>query len=49
VKAYHALLVWDMVKQPLLTRVAERVLQPLVGKSLVVYLRKPAKGARAAA
>jgi SAM-dependent methyltransferase len=40
VKAYHRLLVWDMVKQPLLTRVAERVLQPLVGKSLVVYLRK---------
>jgi SAM-dependent methyltransferase len=49
VKAYHRLLVWDMVKQPLLTRVAERVLQPLVGKSLVVYLRKPAEDARAAA
>lgn len=47
VKAYHRLLVWDMVKQPLLTRVAERVLQPLVGKSLVVYLRK--EQARAAA
>ena len=41
VKAYHSLLVWDMVKRPLLTRVAERVLQPVVGKSLVVYLRKP--------
>lgn len=41
VRAYHQLLVWDMVKQPLATRVAERVLQPLVGKSLVVYLRKP--------
>ncbi len=49
VKAYHRLLVWDMVKQPLLTRVAERVLQPLVGKSLVVYLRKPERTARAAA
>jgi SAM-dependent methyltransferase len=49
VKAYHRLLVWDMVKQPLLTRVAERVLQPLVGKSLVVYLRKPEEAARAAA
>ena len=48
VKAYHSLLVWDMVKQPLLTRVAERLLQPLVGKSLVVYLRKP-EPARAAA
>jgi SAM-dependent methyltransferase len=49
VKAYHRLLVWDMVKQPLLTRVAERVLQPLVGKSLVVYLRKPLESAREAA
>ena len=48
VRAYHALLVWDMVRQPLLTRVAERVLQPLVGKSLVVYFRKP-EAVRAAA
>lgn len=47
VRAYHSLLVWDMVKQPLLTRVAEKLLQPLVGKSLVVYLRKP-EPARAA-
>lgn len=49
VKAYHSLLVWDMVKQPLVTRIAERVLQPVVGKSLVVYLRKPEEAARAAA
>ncbi|MCW2543688.1 MAG: Methyltransferase type 11 [Frankiales bacterium] len=49
VKAYHSLLVWDMVKQPLATRVAERVLQPLVGKSLVVYLRKPLEAVHAAA
>jgi SAM-dependent methyltransferase len=49
VKAYHSLLVWDMVKQPLATRLAERVLQPLVGKSLVVYLRKPEEVADAAA
>ncbi len=49
VKAYHRLLVWDMVKQPLATRIAERVLQPLVGKSLVVYLRKPLESAREAA
>jgi SAM-dependent methyltransferase len=40
VKAYHQLLVWDMVKQPLATRLAEKVLQPLVGKSVVLYLRK---------
>lgn len=49
VKAYHRLLVWDMVKQPLLTRLAERVLQPLVGKSFVVYLRKPLESAHEAA
>ncbi len=49
VKAYHRLLVWDMVKRPLATRVAERVLQPIVGKSYVIYLRKPMDSARAAA
>ena len=29
------------MKRPLATRLAERVLNPLIGKSLVVYLRKP--------
>ena len=42
VKAYHRLLVWDIMKKPLLTRLADRVLDPLVGKSLVLYLHKPA-------
>jgi SAM-dependent methyltransferase len=41
VAAYHKLLVWDIEKAPWPTRTAERVLNPLVGKSLVVYLRKP--------
>jgi SAM-dependent methyltransferase len=41
VKAYHRLLVWDIMKRPLLTRLADRVLDPLVGKSLVLYLHKP--------
>jgi SAM-dependent methyltransferase len=50
VKAYHRLLVWDMVKQPLATKIAERILQPTVGKSLVMYFRKPLEeAARAAA
>ena len=40
VKAYHRLLVWDIMKKPLLTRMADRVLDPLVGKSLVLYLHK---------
>lgn len=42
VRAYHRMLVWDMMRAPRLTRGAERVLNPLMGKSLVVYLRKPA-------
>src|SRR3954452_16994331 len=41
VRAYHRLLVWDIVRRPALTRLADRALNPLVGKSLVVYLRKP--------
>jgi SAM-dependent methyltransferase len=42
VRAYHKLLVWDIMRAPRLTRVTERVLNPLLGKSLVVYLEKPA-------
>jgi SAM-dependent methyltransferase len=41
VKAYHRLLVWDIMKKPRATRWAERVLNPVIGKSLVLYLRKP--------
>ncbi len=48
VSAYHRLLVWDMVKAPWLTRRLERALDPVIGKSLVLYLRKP-EPARAAA
>ena len=40
-KAYHRLLVWDIMKRPRTTQVAEKVLNPLIGKSLVLYLRKP--------
>ncbi|HUR04835.1 MAG TPA: class I SAM-dependent methyltransferase [Nonomuraea sp.] len=41
-KAYHELLVWDIMKRPPLTRLAETVLNPLIGKSVVLYVRKPA-------
>jgi SAM-dependent methyltransferase len=41
VRAYHRLLVWDIMEKPLVTRLADRVLNPVLGKSLVVYLRKP--------
>lgn len=40
-RAYHKLLVWDMMSAPTLTRTAERLLNPVLGKSLVLYLRKP--------
>ncbi len=40
-RAYHRLLAWDVTRRPRVTRVAERVLDPVVGKSLVLYLRKP--------
>jgi len=41
VRTYHRLLVWDIMRKPLATRLAERALNPLIGKSLVLYLRKP--------
>ncbi|MBI2168372.1 MAG: methyltransferase domain-containing protein [Actinobacteria bacterium] len=43
VRLYHRLLVWDIVKRPLPTRVAEAALTPFIGKSLVVYLTRPAQ------
>lgn len=47
VKKYHDLLVWDMVKAPFVTRFTERLLNPVIGKSVVVYGTKPATAARA--
>ena len=41
VRQYHRLLVWDMMNAPWLTRTAERVLNPVLGKSVVMYFRKP--------
>ncbi|WP_165986976.1 class I SAM-dependent methyltransferase [Streptomyces sp. YIM 98790] len=49
VRAYHRLLVWDIVKKPLLTRVAEQTLDPLLGKSFVAYATKPHRTAPVAA
>jgi SAM-dependent methyltransferase len=48
-RAYHRLLVWDIMNHPAPTRAAERVLNPLIGKSLVVYASKPARAAPPAA
>ena len=46
VRAYHRLLVWDITAHTPLTRVPEAVLNPVLGKSLVVYVRKHAGVAR---
>ena len=40
-KLYHRLLVWDIDRAPAVTRVTEQVLNPVLGKSLVVYATKP--------
>ncbi len=37
VKAYHQLLVWEMTSPSLPLKLAERLLQPAIGKSLVLY------------
>ncbi|MEH6586799.1 MAG: class I SAM-dependent methyltransferase [Halioglobus sp.] len=42
VKQYHRLLVWDLMEQPALTRVTEKLMNPVVGKSVVMYFRKGA-------
>ncbi|GAA3600065.1 class I SAM-dependent methyltransferase [Kineosporia mesophila] len=42
VRAYHRLLVWDIMKKPRTTKLLERALNPLIGKSVVLYLRKSA-------
>ncbi len=50
VRAYRRLLEWDIERRPLVTRLTERALDPLIGKSLVVYLTKPeGESVRAAA
>ena len=43
-KAYHRLLVWDIMKQPAdHCSSPSKVLDPLIGKSMVLYFRKPGR------
>ena len=42
VKAYLRFLTWDIVKQPTSTRLAEKILQPVLGKSAIIYAQKTA-------
>jgi SAM-dependent methyltransferase len=46
VDAYHRLLVWEIEKQPRSMKVVDRVLNPIIGKSIVIYAHKPGHLAR---
>lgn len=41
VNLYHRFLTWDILHHPRLTRQLDRFLNPILGKSLVLYFRKP--------
>ncbi len=40
IAAYHRLLVWDLMERPAITRLLEKSMDPLMGKSVVMYFRK---------
>lgn len=40
IKLYHRLLVWDLMEKPWLTQSLEQLLNPIMGKSLVMYFQK---------
>jgi SAM-dependent methyltransferase len=40
VRLYHRFLCWDIMRGPKFVRLLERVLNPVLGKSLVIYARK---------
>lgn len=44
VRAYLKLLTWDITDAPVLTRTTERILNPVLGKSLIQYADKPEAG-----
>lgn len=48
VQLYHRFLVWDLSHRPRLTRWAERLLDPVLGKSLVLYFVRTAEPVTAA-
>jgi len=43
VNLYHRFLVWDLMEKPLITRFLDRLLNPLLGKSLVFYFKETSK------
>jgi SAM-dependent methyltransferase len=41
VRTYQRFLLWDITRRPLVTRALDRALNPVLGKSLVLYAVKP--------
>lgn len=39
VRIYHRFLVWDLMKKPWLTKILDKLLNPLMGKSVVMYFK----------
>lgn len=48
VRQYHRFLVWDIMRRPAWVGALERALNPVLGKSFVVYLTKPTEATAAA-
>jgi SAM-dependent methyltransferase len=46
VQRYHGFLVWELTNRPRWTAVLDRTLNPVLGKSLIVYADKPAADRR---
>jgi len=44
-RLYHRFLVYDLMRRPRWTRSLERVLNPMLGKSVVLYARRPGPAA----
>lgn len=40
VNLYHRFLVWDLMKKPKLTAFIDKMLNPVCGKSMVLYFKK---------
>jgi len=43
IKQYHRLLVWDLMQRPWLTRALEWLLNPIMGKSIVMYFHRDSR------
>ncbi len=43
VNLYHRFLTWDIMNKPFITALIDRLLNPFIGKSVVIYLKKTAR------